>query len=857
MRVPLSWLQEFVPLPTSPRDVDGVRDLGRVLDSLGLVVEAIEHVGGGLDGVVLARVLEIRPIPGAERIRQVVVDAGGSDAQEIVCGATNFSVGDVVPLARVGAELPGGFVIARRKLRGVVSDGMLCSASELGLGGDGAGLLVLASTGAPDGALPAGVEVGMALADHLGIVPDAVFDIAVEPNRPDCLSIVGVARDLAARLRLPFQLDVPAVERSGVPAAELASVAIGAPQACSRLLGRVVSGLSPMPSPPEVARRLLLAGMRPLGAVVDASNYVMLELGQPSHPYDLDTLGGHGLSARFARPGERLVTLDGTTRVLGRHTDTLARTTDVDDLVICDATDTVVGLAGIMGGAATEIGDATERLLLEVAHFDPVVVARTAKRQGLRSEASARFERGVDPDGLVRAADRFCALVADAARLQGAPAPVVAPDDVDAHPVATSRRHVRVRVGRVNALLGTSLSTDEVVGLLAPIGFAVTSAPGLDGESPGRADVLDVEVPSFRPDAVREVDVVEEVARHVGYERIVRTPRRSPFVGRLGERTASRRRLRRVLVGLGALEAWTSSIVDPSLLERAGAPRPVIEIANPMVREESVLRAHLLPGLLGSLRHNVAHRNPAVRMFEIGRVFSPSSDDGLAVESEHVGVLFAGHGDDATSAVHALEVVVEQMGRARGALALDQHVEAPEPLLALGTHPSRRALLRATAHRVPDAGSSDVTGTAGGRVVGVVGEVDPRVLEAYGISSDRRVGWLALDLVAFDDLPALDRRARPVSRFPSSDVDLSFLLDDAIAASELEAVLRSSGGALLESVRLLEAYRGQGIAPDRRSLTYRLRFCAPDRTLTETDLAELRATCIAAAEEALPATLRA
>ncbi len=863
MRVPLSWLQDFVPVPTSPRDADAVRELGRVLDSLGLVVESVEHVGGGLDGVVLARVLEIRPIPGAERIRQVVVDAGGADPQEIVCGATNFAVGDVVPLARVGAELPGGFVISRRTLRGVVSDGMLCSARELGLGGDGAGLLVLAATGSPEGPLPAGVETGMALADHLGIVPDAVFDIAVEPNRPDCLSVAGIARDLAARLRLPFAVEVPAVARSGQGAGELASVRIGAPEACQHLLGRVVSGLVPMSSPPEVARRLLLAGMRPIGAVVDASNYVMLELGQPSHPYDLDALGAHGLSVRFARPGEQLVTLDGTARVLGRHTDVLGRTADVDDLVVCDATDAVVGLAGIMGGAVTEVGEATTRVLLEVAQFDPVVVARTAKRQGLRTEASARFERGVDPDGLARAADRVCALVAEAARLQGAPSPVVAPDDVDDHPVLTPRRHVRVRVGRVNALLGTSLSTGDVVGLLAPIGFVATAEPDAGGGNPagdGAAGVLDVVVPSYRPDTLREVDVVEEVARHVGYETITPTTRRSPFVGRLGARSTSRRRLRRVLAGLGAHEAWTSSIVDPSSLARAGTAHPVVEIANPMVREESVLRAHLLPGLLGSLRHNVAHRNPAVRMFEIGHVFSPSADDGLPVEREHAGVLFAGPGDDAASAVHGFEVVVEQMGKARGALVLDQHVGASEPVLALGTHPSRRALLRASADRAGAVGSSLVdVATAGttGTVVGVVGEVDPRVLEAYGIPGDRRVGWLVLDLDAFDDLPELDRRARPVSRFPSSDVDLSFLLDAAVAASELEEVLRASGGALLESVRLLEAYRGPGIGADRRSLTYRLRFCALDRTLTDADLADLRARCIAAAQAALPATLRA
>ncbi len=855
MRVPLSWLQEFVPLATVPRDHEGVRDLGRVLDSLGLVVEGIEHVGDGLDEVVLARVLEIRAIKGAERIRQVLVDAGGPEPAEIVCGATNFAVGDVVPLAKVGAELPGRFVIGRRTLRGVVSDGMLCSARELGVGGDESGLLVLASTGSPDGPLPAGVEAGMPLAEHLGIVPDAVFDIAVEPNRPDCLCVTGIARDVAARLKLPFVVEVPAVAPSGAPASGLASVAIDAPEACHHLLARVVTGVAAVASPPEVARRLILAGMRPIGAVVDASNYVMLELGQPSHPYDLERLGGHGLAVRYARPGERLVTLDGVDRVLGRHTDALGRTTDVEDLVICDANGVAIGLAGVMGGAATEIGDSTTRVVIELAQFAPVVVARTAKRQGVRSEASARFERGVDPEGLTRAADRFCALLAAAAAHGGARAPVVAPGDLDAHPVSTPRRHVRVRVGRVNALLGTTLGADEVEALLAPIGFLARRAedvPRSDGEgdaiSPrqdgtGQQDVvLDVEVPSFRPDAEREVDVVEEVARHVGYERIAATPRRSPFVGTLGARTVRRRRLRRVLTGLGAHEAWTSSIVDPSLVGRAGAQHPVVAIANPMVHEESVLRAHLLPGLLGALRHNVAHRNPALRLFEIGRVFVPMEGDGLPGESEHVGVLLARDGDDAASAVHVLGVVAEQMGLDREALVLDQEVPVPEPLVVLGTHPSRRALVRA------GAGTSEV--------LGVLGEVDPRVLEEFGIAGCGRVGWLVLDLGALDEAPARDRRARPVSRFPSSDVDLSFVLDDATPAAALESALRTSAGELCESVRLLESYRGPGIPSGGRSLTYRLRFCAPDRTLTDADVAGLRAACIAAVESGLPATLR-
>ncbi|MCU1493743.1 MAG: pheT [Acidimicrobiaceae bacterium] len=858
MRVPLSWLREFTPLPTDARDREAVRRLGRVLDSLGLVVEGIEHVGGGLEDVVLARVLDIRPIEGADRIREVLVDAGGPEPLTIVCGAMNFVTGDVVPLAKVGAELPGGFVIGRRKMRGIVSDGMLCSGPELGIGQDAAGLMLVASTGSPDAPLPAGLELGAPLADYLGIEPDAVFDLAVEPNRPDGLSIIGVARDLAARLGLPFEVSVPSPVTSGPPASELASLELQAPDACRHMLARVVSGVANGVSPPLVARRLLLAGMRPLGAVVDASNYVMLELGQPNHPYDLDTLGGHGLSVRFARPGERLVTLDGTERLLGRHVDALGGVLEVEDLLICDAKDTAVGLAGIMGGAATEIGESTSRVLLEVAEFAPLVVGRTAKRQGVRSEASARFERGIDPAGLERAADRFCELLAAAAAYAGAAAPVVAPGDLDEHPRPSETRRVRLRLARANALLGTALSVSRVQQLLTPIGFGVDPAntgetapdgASTPGETTGEAaldtTVLEVTVPSFRPDVQREVDVVEEIARHHGYERITPTRRRSPNVGNLGARNVTRRRLRRLMTGLGAHEAWTSSIVDPSLHVRAGSHAGVVELANPMVQEESVLRSHLLLGLLGSLRHNVSHRNPAVRLFELGRVFSPSAaGEGLPVEHEHLGLLLGGDGDDASAAVRAWRVLVDGLGLDAAALQLEQGPSLGPDVgaLAIGVHPSRRGLVLDAATKL--------------QPVAVIGEVDPEVLDSFGLSRDRRVGWMVVDLEQLETLPTRSDLARPVSRFPSSDIDLAFLLGEETPAGDLEEVLRESAGELCESVRLLDAYRGPGVPEGARSLAYRVRFCALDRTLTDVEVAELRARCIAEVESKLPATLR-
>ncbi|HEX4538826.1 MAG TPA: phenylalanine--tRNA ligase subunit beta, partial [Acidimicrobiales bacterium] len=385
MRVPLSWLRDFAPIEADPAD------LALTLDDLGLVVDGVERVGEGLDGVVVARVLGIEPIASADHIRLVTVDAGG-DAVDVVCGATNFSVGDLVPLATVGTALPEGPTITRRRMKGVESNGMLCSGKELGLSQDGAGILVLGSEAGPGPGSGPSTEPGTPLAEALGIEPDVVFDLEIEGNRPDALSIAGVARDVAARMRLPFSIPDPHPVEGEVPVASLATAVVEAPDLCPRLLVRVLVDVKVGASPQWVTRRLVLAGMRPINSIVDASNYVMLELGQPTHPYDLDRLGGHGLLVRRARPGETVVTLDGEERRLGqavRGGGTASgpgERPETDDCLICDAEGTPVGLAGIMGGASSEISSASSRVLLEVAHFEPMAIAATAARQGVRTE---------------------------------------------------------------------------------------------------------------------------------------------------------------------------------------------------------------------------------------------------------------------------------------------------------------------------------------------------------------------------------------------------------------------------------------------------------------------------------------
>ncbi len=836
MRAPLSWLQSFTPLEASPSNRQAVADLSAELDSLGLVVEGVEWVGEGLGDVVVARVLEIAGIPGADRIRRVVVDAGGDDPVEVVCGAWNFEVGDVVPLAPVGAVLPGGFRMERRKMKGVVSNGMICSARELALGEDHEGILVLGSAGA-DGPLPVGVELGRSLGEHLGITADVVFDLAVEPNRPDCLCMLGVARDLAAHFGLPLEIPAPVLVESDEAAEGLASVSVQSPELCWRLTGRVLTGLLPTASPLFVQRRLALAGMRPISAVVDASNYVMLELGQPTHPYDLDRLGQHGLLARAARPGETLRTLDGELRTLGTRRARADDPTSGLDCLICDAAGEPVGIGGVMGGRESEVDDATSRVLLEAALFRPVSVGRTARGVGLRTEASVRFERGVDPAMVERASARVCELVVEAAVAAGRTPPAIARGLLDDHPVATPSVRLAVRTGRVNALLGTSLGAEEMLALLEPIGYSSPDA----GARGAAADAVEVIVPTFRPDVQREVDVAEDVARTFGYRRIARTERRSPHVGQLDDVQRLRRQVRRLLCGLGAHEAWTSSIVDPAVQGRAGFGERLVALANPMVAEESVLRPSLLAGLLGAVRYNAGHRHQFVRLFEIGDVFAvaePPAEGALPHEHERVGLVLAAEGDGAASAVEAWRVLEDALRLQP--VTVEQTAAASEEVAVTGMHRTRSGRLRCP----------------GGAVLGHLGEVDPDVVAAFGLPHER-VGWLDLDLGLLVTAPRRSLQAEPVSRYPSSDVDLAFVVEDAVPAARLEDALREAGGSLLESIELFDVYRGPGVDAGKRSLAFRLRFCALDRTLTDADVAELRRACIEAAEASLGATLRA
>jgi phenylalanyl-tRNA synthetase beta chain len=785
--VPLSWLRDYAP--DMGTDVAALTD---TCNELGLVVDGVRRVGEGLDDVVVARVLDIAAIEGADYIRRVIVDAGDSADVQVVCGAHNFGVGDLVAFAPAGTALPNGMTLTRRRMKGVESNGMICSPDELGLGERGDGIMVLAS-GAP----------GVPLREALGLTADVVFDLDIETNRPDAMSVAGVARDVAAKLRIPFVLPELAPPDTGGSV----NIVVESPGLCPRFTGTLIGGVAVGPSSQQVQRRLTLAGMRPINNVVDASNYVMLELGQPTHPYDLARLPGGGLLVRAARPGERVVTLDAVERPVGDGPH--------PDCLICDAESNPVGIGGIMGGASSEITAATSAVLLEAAYFTPMAIARTAKRLGLRSEASARFERGCDPEGIGRAVARLCELLPDAHVMAGLVS-------VDAPTYLPIPRRVEVRTARVNAILGTELADADVRGYLAPIGFEA---------EPVREGVLEVVIPTFRPDADREIDVIEEVARHHGYGNIARTMPSSPRVGGLTPYQRDRRFVHEILAGAGCTEAFELSLLAPGELERAGIGGDALVLANPLVREESVLRTSMLPGMLRAIAFNASHQRHDVRLFEIGHVYpKPASPDQLLPdERERVAVALAGQGGDAVGATRVWRILER-------ALRLDGiRMEAAS---VPGLHPTRTARLL----------------TRDGDELGVVGEVDPDVVLDHGIEG--RIGWLDCDLARLLTAPRRSEQARAVSRFPTSDIDLAFAVDEETPAGAIEATVRESAGPLLVELRLFDVYRGPGLADGTRSLAYRLRFCALDHTLTDDEVAEARRRCIEAVEAAHPARLR-
>lgn len=817
MRAPLSWLGEHA-------DIAGVtgRDLAAALIRVGLEVERVEQVGSQIAGVVVARVLGFEELAGFKKaIRYCHVDDGDGE-RGVICGAANFAVGDLVPFARPGASLPGGVTIGSRRSYGHVSDGMICSGRELGISDEHHGIMVL----------PAGLEVGADVVAALGL-SDEVLDIAVTPDRGYCLSIRGLAREAAAALdvafRDPAELHSPRLAPGGYPAT------VEEYLACDRFLLRRVGGLdATATTPAQLSRRLTLAGMRPISLPVDVTNYVLLELGQPLHAYDESRLRGP-IVVRRARVGEHLVTLDGVNREL-----------DPADLLITDASGPI-GLAGVMGGASTELGPSTASVVIEAAHFDSAAVGRTARRHKLSSEASRRFERGVDHALAPIAAQRAVALLVE----HGGGKPEQAVTDVDARP---ARPRIELALGLPGRIAGVDYPQETVRRRLRQIGADV------DGPDPAV-----VSPPSWRPDLRAAIDLVEEVARLEGYDRL---PTTLPRAGQGRGLTTWQRRRRtagRTLAGAGYVEVRTSPFVaagvgDALRLDTADPRRPSVVVRNPLSAEAGMLRGSLLPGLFDALLRNVGRGGTDLGLFEIARVFQggaalptaptppvtrrPSATELAALDAAlpdqpwHAAVLLSGErarsgwwgaGRSAcwADAVEAVRLVAHQLF-APLELAAD-----PAP----PWHPGRCARL-----------------IVAGAAIGWAGELHPRVVTAFGLPERTCAAEFALQPLA---AAAMDPVPAPrISPFPPAFLDVALVVEESVSAADLRCALAEGAGELLASLSLFDLYAGPQVGPGRKSLAFQMVLRSPDRTLTLEESIQVRDAAVAEAARRLGATMR-
>ncbi|MFF5362288.1 phenylalanine--tRNA ligase subunit beta [Streptomyces scabiei] len=839
MRVPLSWLREYVDLPATETG----RDVQAKLISAGLEVETVEQLGDGLKGpLVVGQVLTIEELTEFKKpIRFCTVDVGTANGtgepQEIVCGARNFAVGDKVVVVLPGAELPGGFAISARKTYGRNSHGMICSSDELGMGDDGTkGIIVL----------PPETEVGKDAVELLELV-DEVLDIAVTANRGDCLSIRGVARETAIAYGLPLRdpalLDVPGPNAFGHP------VQVSDPLGCDRFTARTVTGLDPdARSPIWLKRRLQKVGMRPISLAVDVTNYVMMELGQPLHAYDRSLVQGT-IGVRRAEEGEKIVTLDGVTRKL-----------HAEDLVITDERGPI-GLAGVMGGADTEIadhdaiengGNASSDVVIEAAHFDQVAIARTARRHKLSSEASRRFERGVDPLAAPAAAQRTVDLLV---LLAGGTA-----DAGVTEAVTPSAPHtITVPADHPDKVAGVHYGRETVVRRLQEVGCDVYGT-----------DDLIVTVPSWRPDLAEVNDLAEEVIRLEGYENLPSTLPKPPSGRGLTHRQRLHRRVGRALAGAGYVEAPNYPFIGEQVFDQLGLDaddpaRRVVRLTNPLNDEEPALRTSLLPGLLGALRRNDGRGTHDLALFETGLVFLPRAEQRVAVAlpvdrrptDEEIAALNAALPEQPRHVAVVVAGAREQAGwwgRGRPADWADT-VEAGR---AVAREAGAELIVRKGQYGPWHPGRcAEFVVVADGteRVVGHAGELHPRVLKALGLPA--RTAAMELDLDAVEQAGNTTPQAPHISSFPVATQDVALVVDAFVPHADVEAALREGAGELLEGIRLFDVYENaEQLGDGRKSLAYALRFRAEDRTLTVDEATAARDAAVALAGERTGAVLR-
>ena len=797
MNVTLNWLKAYIDFEFSPSE------LADRLTMLGVEVESVKHLGTELEGVIVGSVTSIRPHPNADKLVLCQVDTGETEELQIVCGAPNAREGMLAPVATIGATLPVGLTIKRAKLRGETSQGMLCSEKELGLSGDAAGLMELSTD----------IPLGTPLSEALGL-DDVVFELEITPNRPDCLSLIGVAREIRAETGNPLKLPTVDLQESGINIRDLTSVTIGAPDLCPRYAARVIQGVKVTESPAWLQQRLESVGIGVINNIVDATNFVLMEYGQPLHAFDYHKLAENRIVVRRARDNEQIRTLDEVEREL---------TSDM--LVIADA-EKPVALAGIMGGYDSEITETTCDFLLESAYFNPLSIRATAKALGISTEASYRFERGADPGAVLAALDRAAQLIAE---LTGG---TICDGIVDVYPGQQSLTEIQLRPERVNFVLGTTIETAEMVQILDRLGF--------DVDITGK--VYQVVVPTFRSDVTREIDLIEEIARVYGYDNIPTTlPKGDIPVPAPTPKTEARRRIKHFLLAAGMMEAVNYSFCDPNCFDKIRLNvddplRNTLQLRNPLSPEMSVLRTTLTPGLLENAQHNRNHQIDTIALFEIGGVFV---HDGEEKEPERVtGVLAGQIGEGVYSDPYRHPDFFDIKGLVEGMLEVCgvvdwtlQKTDAPT------FHPGRNAEV-----------------LLGDRRIGVFGEVHPEVLENYDLPY--KAYLFEFDLEGLADAATFAKRFEPISIYPKVARDLAIVVDKETLSDMPTGLIYTTGGDSVDSVRLFDVYEGEQVPEGKKSLAYTITYHSATETLTDKAVNALHDEVVKCLNRELGAELR-
>ncbi len=801
MRVPMRWLREYVDPPLSTDEI------ARLLTMSGTEVGNILRVGAEWERIVIGRVVTFERHPNADSLNVAQIDLG-SEQVTLVTAATNLKPGDVIPVVRSGGRLDADRPIEARRFRGIMSEGMLCAGAELGISPDADTICVL------EPEAPVGVE----LRDYLG---DEVLDVELTPNRADCLGIIGIAREVAALTGAPLRLP-NAPKLAGEAVAERIKVIVEDPELCPRYDAGMIEGVRVGPSPAWLQRRLHLAGMRAINNVVDVTNYVMLELGQPLHAFDARLLAESTIRVRRARPGERMTTLDGTERPLSPEM-----------LVIADAREPVA-VAGVMGGLTSEVSDATTTIVLESANFDPKSVRRTSRALRLGTEASKRFDKGLDVELPPYAARRALGLMAELAGGR------IVPGLVDVRAVPEQPRTIQFTVADVEGLIGQKYGAETIDKILRDLGFA----PGRQG------DYFHTTVPSWRGDVEGKADIAEEVARISGYDAIpIALP--SGNLGRAQEDAGLRweESVRSALAAAGLQEVKTYSLVDPYAITRldASAPYPpttpdpdTIPISNPMSIDQSRLRTMLLPSLLKTLGANLRHQR-RVAIFELARVYLPPLDP-LPREERRLGIVMAGsrlpaswNATETSIDFYDLKGTVEAAFR-----SIRAQMAVPAPRKAPWLHPARGA---------------SVGGEGASGDIGLMGQVHPVVAGRFDVEGVE-VYAAEIDLGALLLLAREEVTTRPLPRFPAVERDVALIVPEATTHEEVVRVIRQAAGPALERVALFDVYRGSQVPEGHRSLAFSLSFRAPDRTLSDGEVDQAMTAIERQARERLNAHVR-